>query len=249
MSSARSSKRQKLQHPGSRSNPIQISDDETGSEAGDLSTAASEPDSLRPLLFVLDTLNRDEHLGMILERARVANTSQNTLKTLLDSSTVMEPGTQPEPKIVRSGTGDDTTLQVETTSNGQTIIPRNETSFLQDHPTAGPFPSLQQIEHLMYLPGRALMSACRLSEAVHRWAKVLDNLYSLWESLWNIYDAMTKPGPSSRPLKIRMLWEEQNPPMLQDLERIVADVQIAEGELDKLAEAVLTEAAAHVSQG
>ncbi|KIX99199.1 uncharacterized protein Z520_04775 [Fonsecaea multimorphosa CBS 102226] len=250
MSSVPPSKRQKLEHTGSIANPICLSDDETDSEAGDSSSTASEPDSLQELLSFLDHLNRDEHLAKVMEDVRMAKSYHDVVKDELEiyhgnfSMIRQEIAHANElSEMVESDEEDDD----DTASRGKAATLQYEIDrALGDRLIARAFHSPEQIQRLLRIPGRICVYASQLSEALGRWTRALEDLCGLWETFIEIHDAMTKPGPSSMPLKIRKFWGDGH--LWHDLELIEERVQTAEIQVNELGEAILEEADAYERQ-
>ncbi|OQV07863.1 hypothetical protein CLAIMM_12224 [Cladophialophora immunda] len=251
MSSVRPPKRPKLQHPGSRSNPISIDDDESSSEADDLHSP-SPSDSLQHFLSVLDDLNRREHLATIMGQVRLATSQRDVVRTLENQShfTALQPNFEREKDLSKTasagGEEHDTNLQGENPSRKQSASSLYE----EDHGSQDNLLDIEDtapehIEWLLLSGGSISVHTRPLSKALSRWVNALNELHMLWIALWDVYDAMTKPGPSSLPAKARRRWDTgHNASMWDDLVRIEADVQDARRQVEEIGGAICEEAGA-----
>ncbi|KIW79243.1 hypothetical protein Z517_05855 [Fonsecaea pedrosoi CBS 271.37] len=257
MASVQPSKRPKLHHQGSRSNPITLPDDDSsGSVAANFNNPArSESDSLQQLLATFDNLNRTEHLAKVMVKVRIAETQYATIRAEVEKQSQGSTVIQQEidrwqvlsdmvKNVAREPDGG---LQMNAASHGRTVNSNSEKDRRHQNPPIGlASPSPGQIASLSPVAGRICIRARQLCEALDRLSKALRARFYMWEALWDVYDAMTKPGPSSKPTLARQQWEGgDEPSMWQNLMRNEVDVQAAGRQVEELAGAILMEARAY----
>lgn len=143
----------------------------------------------------LDDFTRDDHLGTIQQGVRSARAILETLTPILNTCESSFATIEQEYHRERSEALNREALQQQLQQQQQALqgLVRNP-------------PSVIQLEQNMEYERSIMTNLRSWHGAFTRFVDALDNMSSLWELLWDVYDMITNPGPSTAPQECRELW-------------------------------------------